>query len=79
MDGVIPQISRTRKQFHALYLVFQIKLRVVVEYLKALGAPASVGLMLSVVLYTGATIGTNIWLTAWSDDQVNICENPATV
>ena len=47
----------------------------VVEYLKALGAPASVGLMLSVVLYTGATIGTNIWLTAWSDDQVGAAAN----
>ena len=41
-----------------------------VEYLKALGAPASVGLMLSVLLYMGATIATNIWLSVWSDDQV---------
>ena len=39
------------------------------DYLKALGCLATVGLIFSVLVYTGATIGMNIWLTLWSDDK----------
>ncbi len=50
--------------------MLQVKLRVLVEYMKAQG-PASIGLILSAFTVAGATVGTNIWLSAWSDDQVS--------
>ena len=52
------------------FILFQVKLSVFVTYMKAVGIISCVCAALAYVCYMGFQVGTNIWLSVWSNDPI---------
>lgn len=49
--------------------MFQVKWNVYLHYLKSIGLPLSIAAILLNIAFQAFAIGSNIWLSVWSDDK----------
>jgi hypothetical protein len=50
----------------------QVKLTVFLTYMRAIGLPVAIAFLFFYILSTGAAVGSNFWLSAWSNDPLPI-------